>query len=481
MGITDTLYPIFIGAWAVSVSSKIGTFLLIFGAIWTGINAGAMLTVIPGYLGAAEVLEKKMREAEERQAKLRARAFMLQSQRKRARAKAFMLHAKRETTRAQALMIQAQQETTRARAFMNQALGTIASVGVLLGVTFAIVPEFLPESWLHRLGIVNSEAMSYFVLTGGSFFILTGTRWCLAVALRCVGQANDARNGAILIFGVNLILDPLLIVGAGWGLVGSTVGTITAQIVGIAYLWMRFRRNALNQVKASWRLTRDVQAQLWGESGGNMMLKETCYRSFPFLMIFLIDPLGVAVLSAYRLWTMIFPPLIGSVGLAAGTVMHARVATLMGSAKKNPTQIKALRMEYDTDRKLCTAYSSRLLVRYCFPASLLVVAVLSLIYLPPKVGMESGLYLLAFFGLGAAGWYTCSLNAVLELALQGAGKMQTLFLNSLARMVGQLLLSAGAVMLLPTPMAAISVIVIYNAFMVVAKRQLASMSKSVLK
>jgi Na+-driven multidrug efflux pump len=373
LSFTDVLYPLALGSWALLISSQVTAFLYLTGAIFTGINI-AVVSLVPKNLGA------KKKE--------------------------------------------------KAREFLNQSLLVIGIIGIALGSIIV----FLSETLLRWQGISNEQitaGRAYFQIFGGCYFLISGVRWNLAVNLRSSGDTESPKRASLVICVLNLVLDPLLMfeMGLGLGLVGSALGTIIAQIIGIGYLWLCFRRSELSHIKTSWRLTRDIQKELF-KIGVPVMAKEAAKRGEQLLMNLLVIQLGTTVLAAYRIWIMVRPPLIDTIGLATGNTAQTYIAKLVGKSEKKADS--TLKKEYDLVLKICIKNCDRL-VKYGILISILLILVVAFVYMPLVDTEAEGKWYLLTFSLGIIGWVYSPQNIVLDYVLMGAQKSGTSLIVTLLR------------------------------------------------
>lgn len=71
-------------------------------------------------------------------------------------------------------------------------------------------------------------------------FVLVGN--CYSNILRAEGQATHAMMGMLIGNLVNVVLDPLMILGLGWGITGAAVATVIGNIIGALYYIVYFLR-----------------------------------------------------------------------------------------------------------------------------------------------------------------------------------------------------------------------------------------------
>lgn len=120
------------------------------------------------------------------------------------------------------------------RARVGRVVGRALTLAVLLGALAAAVLAGVPEllvGWMGATGSVAEQAVAYVrvrALAAPAVLILTAANG----AYRGVQDTRTPLKIALVLSAVNLVLDPMLIFGAGWGLVGAAVATVVAQWAG---------------------------------------------------------------------------------------------------------------------------------------------------------------------------------------------------------------------------------------------------------
>lgn len=109
---------------------------------------------------------------------------------------------------------------------------------IVMGLLFTIVTFIFFEDILRFFGANDSIldlAMSYAVyIVGGSVALVINMT--LNNLLRAEGSSKLSMIAMVIGAGLNIILDPILIFGFGWGVAGAAIGTIASQIVTMIIL-----------------------------------------------------------------------------------------------------------------------------------------------------------------------------------------------------------------------------------------------------
>ncbi len=113
-------------------------------------------------------------------------------------------------------------------------------VGVVMSALFLIfMDEILslvgasPDTWDY--------AKSYLTIVslGGPFVLISN---CYSNVVRAEGQSSQAMMGQILGNLLNVILDPIIILGFGWNIAGAAIATVIGNIAGALYYILYFVR-----------------------------------------------------------------------------------------------------------------------------------------------------------------------------------------------------------------------------------------------
>jgi putative MATE family efflux protein len=123
------------------------------------------------------------------------------------------------------------------------------ALAIALGLGFVVAAVMtIGSTWLVELMAAPPEAVE------GAVSYLRIRAWA-APAVMVVMAGNGAFRGhqdtvtpfrmTVVLNLVNLVLDPLLIFGLGWGLAGAATATLVAQVVGAGLFWAAMARRGL--------------------------------------------------------------------------------------------------------------------------------------------------------------------------------------------------------------------------------------------
>jgi multidrug efflux pump len=116
--------------------------------------------------------------------------------------------------------------------------------GVFVGVVSCILLLLFAEPLVILLG-ASSETLGYtktyltIVSLSGVFSIVSN---CYSNIIRAEGKSTTAMMGTLLGNLLNVILDPVMIIGLGWGVAGAAVATVIGSAVGALYYQVYFWR-----------------------------------------------------------------------------------------------------------------------------------------------------------------------------------------------------------------------------------------------
>ncbi|MCA9767557.1 MAG: hypothetical protein KC485_01890, partial [Gemmatimonadetes bacterium] len=107
---------------------------------------------------------------------------------------------------------------------------------LVTGVTTAISLPFVPE----MLRLVGAEGETHRVASVFLYIVmpstpLLGLGMCATGLLRAAGDAKRAMYTTLWFGGIILVLDPLMILGLGFGVPGAAVATLVARVAMVAY------------------------------------------------------------------------------------------------------------------------------------------------------------------------------------------------------------------------------------------------------
>ena len=108
---------------------------------------------------------------------------------------------------------------------------------VVTGLLFAALVFLLADPILHLIG-ASEDTWDYtkeyllIVTAAGPFVLLSN---CYANIIRAEGRAGTAMAGQLIGNLLNVLLDPLLILGLGWGVVGAAIATSVSTVAGAMF------------------------------------------------------------------------------------------------------------------------------------------------------------------------------------------------------------------------------------------------------
>lgn len=129
----------------------------------------------------------------------------------------------------------------------GRAAGFALWVGMAVALAYIVLATALRDPFVDFIGghgathVYAVEYLMWAFTVGGVFFFLASL---LAHLLRSVGKSIQASVGVASGSVLNIVLDPLLIFGAGWGIRGAAVATLAGQVLSVAILVFHLVRNA---------------------------------------------------------------------------------------------------------------------------------------------------------------------------------------------------------------------------------------------
>ena len=114
------------------------------------------------------------------------------------------------------------------------------AVGVLMSAGFLLFMDQI-------LALIGASADTWepaktyltIVALGGPFVLISN---CYSNILRAEGQPTRAMIGQVLGNLLNVVLDPVMILGLGWGIAGAAVATVVGNVAGAGYYIIYFLR-----------------------------------------------------------------------------------------------------------------------------------------------------------------------------------------------------------------------------------------------
>ncbi len=185
------------------------------------------------------------------------------------------------------------------------ALAVIAGVGALVLLQLAAGPVL---SAMGASGDLRDPALVYLRIRA-----FAGPAVLLITAGHGVFRGwQDTRTPLVVTLGlnlVNLVLDPLLIFGLGWGLAGAAIATVVAQWVGaLLFVWLILgpRREALG-VRLHWPHLRDLAPLV--RVGGALLIRTLSLIGTMTLATATAARIGVLAVAAHQvamqLWLLL--------------------------------------------------------------------------------------------------------------------------------------------------------------------------------
>ena len=115
-------------------------------------------------------------------------------------------------------------------------------VGLALSLIFLVFMDQIlalagasPDTWAY------AKTYLTIVSCGGPFVLIAN---CYSNILRAKGQAGKAMMGQLLGNLLNVVLDPLMILGLGWDIAGAAIATVIGNLAGALYYILYFFRGS---------------------------------------------------------------------------------------------------------------------------------------------------------------------------------------------------------------------------------------------
>ena len=115
---------------------------------------------------------------------------------------------------------------------------------VIVGVVMTVLFLVFMDQILTLVGAspdTMGPAKTYLTIVslGGIFVIISNY---YSNIIRAEGQAGKAMMGQLIGNLLNVVLDPIMILGFGWGIAGAAVATVIGNVFGAVYYILYFRR-----------------------------------------------------------------------------------------------------------------------------------------------------------------------------------------------------------------------------------------------
>ena len=133
-----------------------------------------------------------------------------------------------------------QGRTEHAKKVCSFCMWGCVSVGVVISAAFLLLMEQILEL-IGASADTWGPARTYLTIValGGPFVLISS---CFSNILRAEGQPNKAMMGQILGNLLNVLLDPVLILGFRWGIAGAAIATVAGNLAGAGYYLLHFLR-----------------------------------------------------------------------------------------------------------------------------------------------------------------------------------------------------------------------------------------------
>lgn len=129
----------------------------------------------------------------------------------------------------------------------NKSVAQSISASAIIGVVLALIGLVLKEPILQLCGCTpdaHALAVEYYniILIGLPFYIITSA---LSSIIRADGSPKYSMMATLIGAIVNLILDPIMILGLNWGMTGAALATIIGQIASAIVSLVYFRKTKI--------------------------------------------------------------------------------------------------------------------------------------------------------------------------------------------------------------------------------------------
>ena len=133
-----------------------------------------------------------------------------------------------------------QGRTEHAKKVCSFCMWGCVTVGVVISAVFLLLMEQILEL-IGASADTWGPARTYLTIValGGPFVLISS---CFSNILRAEGQPNKAMMGQILGNLLNVLLDPVMILGFRWGIAGAAIATVAGNLAGAGYYILHFLR-----------------------------------------------------------------------------------------------------------------------------------------------------------------------------------------------------------------------------------------------
>ena len=130
-----------------------------------------------------------------------------------------------------------------ARSVCAFCMWSCVAVGIVMAALFLIFMNQI-LGWMGASADTWELAEIYLTIVSlsGPFVLISN---CYSNIIRAEGQSGKAMMGQLLGNLLNVILDPILILGFGWNIAGAAIATVIGNIVGAGYYILYFKGKIL--------------------------------------------------------------------------------------------------------------------------------------------------------------------------------------------------------------------------------------------
>lgn len=231
-------------------------------------------------------------------------------------------------------------DVVAARRVLGAALGLTGAITLLTSVAgFVYAPVLL--DWLATPGAARQQALIYLQVVFIANPVST-ISMMIAMGLRGAGDAATPLRFMILTTLLDVVLNPLLILGWGpfpaLGIAGSAWATVIATSIGLAamlaWIYARDLPLRLRGAELHWLRPAAAEARYLLAKGLPMGAQMVIISGAGVIMIGLVNREGLAVAAAYgallQIWNY-----IGMPAMAIGAAVSAMVAQHIGAARED--------------------------------------------------------------------------------------------------------------------------------------------------
>lgn len=133
-----------------------------------------------------------------------------------------------------------QGRTEYAKKVCSFCMWSCVAVGIILSALFLLFMDQI-LTMVGASADTWAPAKTYLTIVAcGGPFVLIST--CYSNIIRAEGQSGKAMTGQVLGNLLNVILDPIMILGFGWGIAGAAIATVIGNLAGAGYYILYFLR-----------------------------------------------------------------------------------------------------------------------------------------------------------------------------------------------------------------------------------------------